>query len=35
MKKAALAWLIAALFFGILGGCMGIDSLILRLFRRL
>ncbi|HBZ5507616.1 TPA: hypothetical protein MG487_19340 [Klebsiella pneumoniae] len=35
MNKTALVWLLAALFLAFFGGCMGIDSLILRLFRSL
>lgn len=30
MKKTALGWLLAALFFGIIEGCVGINSLTLR-----
>ncbi len=32
MKKTALAWLLSALFLAYLGGCMGINLLILRFF---
>lgn len=33
MKKTALAWLLAALFFWhVWGGCMGINLLILKFF---
>lgn len=35
MKKTALARLLAALFLAYLGGCMGINLLILKFFRSL